>query len=68
LAALRGCIGNHEIRSRDHRMRECCVKLHDLGWDVEDHTSLREIRNCNAPRVRFSATLGEVSEVEVALV
>jgi hypothetical protein len=49
-------------------MRERCVKLHDLGWDVGDQTSPCDSRSCNAPRVRFSATVGEVSEVEVALV
>ncbi len=48
-------------------MQERCIKLRDLGWDVGGTLFLSTVRNDNTPKVRFSATLGQEPEVELAL-
>ena len=41
------------------------MKLRDLERTLAAHASLSGVRTYNAPKVRFSATVGEEPEVEV---
>jgi hypothetical protein len=52
-----GCIDDHGIGS-----------LRELGWGWAGRTSRGVIRTNNAPKVRFSATLGKEPEIELGLV
>ncbi len=57
-----------ELTSRAHKMRESCIKLRDLGWGVGSRHLPCTVRTYNAPKLRFTATVGEEPEVEVELV
>jgi hypothetical protein len=61
--------GDHEITPRDRQIRARCIKLRYLVWAAASpHLGIRGVRSENTPKVRFSATVGEEPEVEVALV